>query len=90
MVSTVAGCGIFKVVIDESGTTESITLINSVPKKFVSKPAIKVIKNWNWTLANGKSPMREEKLLRLDFCIGGSSEEESISMCKQQATMACE
>ena len=86
----VAGCGIFKVIVDESGATESISLISSVPKKVISRPATKVIKDWEWTLASDKSPIREEKLLRLDFCMGGSTEKESISKCKQQATMACE
>ncbi|WP_218312323.1 energy transducer TonB [Alteromonas antoniana] len=86
----IAGCGIFNVVVDESGSTESIKLISSVPGKVISKPASEVIKDWNWTLANGKSPKSEEKLLRLDFCMGGSSQEEAASKCKQQATMACE
>ena len=86
----IAGCGLFKVVVDKSGSTESINLISSVPKKLISKPATEVIKSWDWALANGKSPISEEKLLRLDFCMGGSSQEESISKCKQQATMACE
>tara|TARA_B100002049_G_C15847470_1_gene277799 strand:+ start:27 stop:548 length:522 start_codon:yes stop_codon:yes gene_type:complete len=86
----IAGCGIFKVIVDESGSTESIDLISSVPKKVISRPVTKVIKDWDWTLADGKPPIREEKLLKLDFCMGGSTEEESISKCKQQATMACE
>jgi len=86
----ISGCGIFKVVVDEKGSTESVTLERSVPKKVIAKPATKVIKDWDWTLANGNSPIREEKLLRLDFCMGGNTEEESISNCKQQAAMACE
>ncbi|WP_334020148.1 energy transducer TonB [Alteromonas sp. S015] len=86
----ITGCGIFKVIVDKNGSTESIELISSVPKKVISKPVTKVIKGWSWTLADGKSPIREEKLLRLDFCIGGSTEEESISRCKQQSSMACE
>lgn len=49
-----------------------------------------VIKEWNWTLANGKSPASEEKLIRLDFCMGGSSQEDSVSKCQQQASMLCE
>jgi hypothetical protein len=67
----ITGCGIFKVIVDESGSTESIDLISSVPKKVISKPVTKVIKDWSWTLADGKSPIREEKLLRLDFCMEG-------------------
>lgn len=89
-VNGIAGCGIFKVTVDENGLTESVTLINSVPKKIITKPATKVIQDWNWTLADGKSPTSEEKLLRLDFCMGGSSQDESIAKCKQQATLACE
>ncbi|WP_372871638.1 energy transducer TonB [Shewanella sp.] len=86
----IAGCGIFKVIVDERGSTESIDLISSVPEKVIFKPVTKVIKDWDWMLADGKSPIREEKLLRLDFCMGGSTEEESISMCKQQAATECE
>ncbi|WP_088329418.1 energy transducer TonB [Lacimicrobium sp. SS2-24] len=86
----VAGCGVFNVEVDENGSTERITLISSVPEKVISKPAINVIKDWDWKLAEGKMPASEEKLLRLDFCMGGSSQEESLAKCKQQATMACE
>ncbi len=86
----VAGCGIFKVSVDKEGTTSSITLVSSVPEKSIAGPATGVIKEWNWTLANGKSPAGEEKLIRLDFCMGGSSQEESVSKCQQQASMLCE
>lgn len=86
----IAGCGVFKVIVEESGLTESIELISSVPKKVIAKPVTKVIQDWEWTLAKSKSPTREEKLLRLDFCMGGSTEAESISKCKKQASMACE
>ena len=86
----VVGCGVFKVKVDESGSTQSVTLISSVPEKVISKPAGDVIRDWDWKLAEGKTPQSEEKLLRLDFCMGGSSQEESVSACKQQATMACE
>jgi hypothetical protein len=86
----VAGCGVFKVTVDKNGSTESITLISSVPKKTISKPATDVIKDWHWKLAEDKTAVSEEKLLRLDFCMGGSSEAESLSKCKQQATMVCE
>lgn len=86
----IVGCGVFKVIVDESGLTESIELISSVPKKVISKPVTKVIQDWEWTLAKSKSPTREEKLLRLDFCMGGNTEAESISKCKKQAAMACE
>ena len=85
----IAGCGIFKVKVDDSGETESVTLVSSVPEKMISQPAAKVINDWSWTLAEGKMAASEEKLLRLDFCMGGSTEKESLSKCKQQAAMAC-
>ncbi len=69
---------------------KSITLVNSVPKNVIEKPAAKVIKEWEWTLAKGKSAANEEKLIRLDFCLGASSEEEANQQCKQQASMTCE
>lgn len=86
----IAGCGIFKVNVDAEGTTKSITLVNSVPKNVIEKPAARVIEEWEWTLAEGKSAANEEKLIRLDFCLGASSEEEANQQCKQQASMPCE
>jgi len=76
----IAGCGIFKVNVDAEGTTKSITLVNSVPKRVIEKPAARVIEEWEWTLAEGKSAANEEKLIRLDFCLGASSEEEANHM----------
>ena len=86
----IAGCGIFKVNVDAKGTTKRITLVNSVPKKVIEKPAAEVIKEWDWILVEGKLPANEEKLIRLDFCLGASSEEEANQRCKQQASIACE
>ncbi|MFD3395713.1 energy transducer TonB [Alteromonas macleodii] len=86
----IAGCGIFKVNVDAEGTTKSIMLVNSVPKRVIEKPAARVIEEWDWTLVEGKSAASEEKLIRLDFCLGASSEEEAHQLCKQQASMACE
>lgn len=85
----IAGCGIFKVKVDENGQTESVTLVSSVPEKIISQPAANVINDWSWTLAEGKMPASEEKLLRLDFCMGGSTKKASLLNCKQQATLAC-
>ena len=84
----IAGCGIFKVNVDAEGTTKSIMLVNSVPKRVIEKPAARVIEEWDWTLVEGKSAASEEKLIRLDFCLGASSEEEAHQLCKQQASMA--
>lgn len=86
----IVGCGIFKVEVDEKGKTQNITLLNSLPKRVISRPAIKVMKKWDWVLAEGKTAKSEEKLLRLDFCISGNSQQESEERCKQQAAMTCE
>ncbi len=34
----IAGCGIFKVKVDENGQTERVTLVSSVPEKIISPP----------------------------------------------------
>lgn len=86
----VIGCGIFKVKVNANGSTDSIELVNSMPKKVIFKPAKKVIKDWDWKLAKGKIEVPEEKLIRLDFCMGGTSQEEAEKRCQLQAKLACE
>ncbi|GLP98040.1 energy transducer TonB [Paraferrimonas sedimenticola] len=87
--SGTAGCGVFKLTINEQGKTEAIELVSSIPKRAVKRPATKVIKQWDWQLVAGKTPVAEEKLIRLDFCMGGSTLEEAKARCVAQSKMAC-
>ncbi|MFT4655451.1 MAG: protein TonB [Patiriisocius sp.] len=85
----ITGCGIFKVTVDENGKTDNVELISSIPKKVIYKPAKKVIKKWKWQNISGHPNATEEKLIRLDFCMGGKTETESKAICAEQAKLEC-
>jgi len=86
----IAGCGVFKLTVDEDGKSQDIELVSSIPKKVIFKPAKKVIKKWRWENVSGQPNQAEEKVIRLDFCMGGSSEEEARARCAEQAKLQCE
>jgi protein TonB len=86
----IAGCGVFKIFVDEDGNTDSVDLISAVPKRDIAKPAAKVIKSWTWLNAKGTANIAEEKIIRLDFCMGGSTQEEAKQRCIAQSLVACE
>lgn len=87
--SSIAGCGIFKVVINEQGKTDSVELISSIPKKVIFKPSKKVIKKWKWAKSDNAIAKAEEKTIRLDYCIGGTNLEEEQKRCQSQAKLSC-
>ena len=74
---------------DENGKTDSVELISSIPKKVINKPAKKVIKKWKWQNISGQPNATEEKLIRLDFCMGGKTEAEAKVRCAEQANLEC-
>ena len=89
----VRGCGVFKVQVDSKGNTESVELINAVPKKGLAKSARKLIKRWKWQPNTGKGAAQPDPeqpmLIRLDFCMGGESAEEATARCRVQAQYNC-
>lgn len=85
----IAGCGVFRVVVDEKGKTETISLIQSIPEDIIYQPSRKIIKKWNWVQAKNGQPVAEEKIIRLDYCLGGSSTEEAKAMCVKQSKLNC-
>ncbi|MCL1092385.1 energy transducer TonB [Shewanella kaireitica] len=85
----IVGCGVFKVIVDESGKTDSVELVSSIPQKVIYKPAKKVIKSWEWKNASGEPSLAEEKIIRLDFCMGGKTEAEAKARCAEQAKLEC-
>jgi len=85
----IAGCGIFKVKVDQNGKTQKVELVSSNPKKVIFKPAKEVIKQWQWRNVSGLPNASEEKIIRLDFCMGGTTPEEASERCEQQAKLAC-
>ncbi|RUO68753.1 energy transducer TonB [Idiomarina ramblicola] len=87
----IAGCGVFKVIVDESSKTEEVTLVSSVPQEVIVKLASKVIESWDWKVAEGHTAKREEKTIRLDFCmVANSSDEEAKRQCVAQSKLVCE
>lgn len=85
----IAGCGVFKISIDKDGKTESIDLLASVPAATAFKAAKKELKKWKWHNTTGKPDAAEQKILRLDYCMGGSTEAEAAARCELQAKAEC-
>ena len=86
----IKGCAVLSFNISESGKTENVEVINSVPKKHLGKYSRKMLKKWKWVPASTVAETASEKrTLRLDFCMGGESTEQSQMACKQQTQLAC-
>ncbi len=85
----IAGCGIYKVTVNQNGETEKVQQVTSLPARGLAKPAKKLIKKWQWKNVSGKPAANEEKLVRLDFCLGGNTVEEAQARCEQQAKFDC-
>lgn len=85
----IAGCGVFKISINKEGKTESIDLLASVPAAAAFKSAKKELKKWKWHNTTDKPDAPEQKILRLDYCMGGSSEAEAAARCELQAKTRC-
>ena len=88
--SGIKGCAVLSFDISESGKTENVEIINSVPKKHLGKYSRKMLKKWKWAPASTVvETALEKRTLRLDFCMGGESTEQSQQACKQQTQLAC-
>lgn len=85
----VVGCGVFKVTVDENGKTDSVDLVSSVPARGIERPVASVIRSWEWENVSGAASQAEEKLIRLDFCMGGGSQEEVEQLCVAQSQYSC-
>jgi protein TonB len=88
--SGIKGCAVLSFNISESGKTENVEIIDSVPKKHIGKYSRKMLKKWRWVPATTVAEsVPEKRTLRLDFCIGGESTEQSQIACKQQTKLTC-
>lgn len=85
-----AGCSVFKVVIDANGNTDEIEHVTSAPSKKLAKHAKRLIKTWRWSAIDAQRRGREEKLMRIDFCMGGADLADAQMRCKAQAKLNCE
>ena len=88
--SGIKGCAVLSFNISESGKTENIAIVNSVPKKDLGKYSRKMLQQWKWVPAKTVTEgVTEKRTVRLDFCMGGESTEQSQNACKQQTQLAC-
>ncbi len=88
--SGIMGCAVLSFDISDSGKTENVEVINSLPKKHLGKYSRKMLKKWKWVPASTIAETTTEKrTLRLDFCMGGESTEQAQRACKQQTKLAC-
>ncbi|ASD65966.1 energy transducer TonB [Pseudoalteromonas piscicida] len=85
-----AGCTVLKVMIDADGKTEDIEQIASIPSKTLAKHAKQLIKSWQWSPIDTQHLGREEKLMRIDFCLGGADLANAQMRCEAQAKLDCE
>ncbi|KGJ90169.1 energy transducer TonB [Colwellia psychrerythraea] len=88
--SGIRGCAVLAFNISAMGKTENIEVINSLPKKSIAKSARKMLKKWHWVpVSSQQKPRLEKRTIRLDFCLGGKSIEQSQQYCLQQTKLAC-
>lgn len=88
--SRIRGCAILAFNISATGRTENIEVINSLPKKSIGKSARKMLKKWHWVPVSSQQKLTlEKRTIRLDFCLGGESTEQSQQYCIQQTKLAC-
>lgn len=85
----IVGCGVFNVVVNENGETESVDLVSSVPERGIERPVANIIRQWEWQNVSGEANVAEEKIIRLDFCMGGGTPEEAEQRCIAQSQYAC-
>jgi TonB family protein len=84
------GCAVLSFNISDSGKTENIEVINSLPKKSLGKQSLKMLKKWEWVpTSTVADSVPEKRTLRFDFCMGGESIEQAQNACVQQTKLAC-
>lgn len=86
--SRIAGCTVLSFDISETGDTENIEVINSVPHYAIGKYSKQILKTWKWA-PTSTVKTAEKRTVRLDYCLGETSSAESEKQCKQQAQLAC-
>lgn len=84
------GCVVISFNISDSGKTENIEIIHSLPKKSLGKQSLKMLKKWEWVPTSAVAhSVSEKRTMRLDFCMGGESIEQAQNACIQQTKFAC-
>lgn len=83
------GCAVMRFVVSEEGEATDISVFESVPDVDMGREALKLIRHWEWVTKGNKTATAEDKTLRLDFCMGGSSVAEAHQRCIRQAEYRC-
>ncbi|MGZ9897870.1 energy transducer TonB [Shewanella gaetbuli] len=88
--SGIQGCTVLSFNISDAGKTENVEIIKSIPSKHLGRYSRNMLKEWNWVPALTRSDISPEKrTLRLDFCMGSESTEQTQKACLQQTQLAC-
>eukprot|EP00487_Bulimina_marginata_P007078 TRINITY_DN27556_c0_g1_i1.p1 TRINITY_DN27556_c0_g1~~TRINITY_DN27556_c0_g1_i1.p1 ORF type:complete len:145 (-),score=17.50 TRINITY_DN27556_c0_g1_i1:140-574(-) len=85
--SGLRGCAVLAFNITDSGKTENIEVINTLPNKHIGKYSRKMLKNGSGACSN-RDGFRKESI-KVRFCMGGESVEQAEQACKQQTKLAC-
>jgi outer membrane biosynthesis protein TonB len=84
------GCTLLSFDICESGKTKNVEVLKPFPKKNIGKYTRNMLKKWKWVPVSTEGvPISEKRIIRLDYCLGDQSAEESQAFCKQQAQVVC-
>ncbi len=85
------GCAVISFVVSDSGRTKKTEVVNTVPAGRAARSVRKVMRKVRWQpVVEGSSPGEEQRLMRLDFCMSGDSNEAAEELCEDLAKMACE
>lgn len=88
--SGLQGCTVLSFDISESGKAKNIEAIQSIPHKNLGKYSRKMLKKWKWIpVTTAGEAKTEKRTLRLDFCLGDQSPEQTLQRCQQQTQLAC-
>lgn len=82
------GCAILSFDISDSGNIENIEVLHAIPNNKLGKHSLKMIKKWKWIPTTAEATS-EQRIIRLDFCLGGESLEEAQNICKKRTELAC-
>ncbi len=88
--SNLKGCAVLTFDLNQSGSIQNIKLLNAQPTRKLGSEARIALRKWKWINVSDK-PVKdiESRKVRIDYCIGGKSEEESQLLCQQQAKREC-
>ncbi|MCL1106798.1 energy transducer TonB [Shewanella algicola] len=84
-----AGCTILSFDVIESGKADNIQTVISIPNTKISQHATSIVSQWQWQTAQTPTA-KESHTVRLDFCLGLESLENTQQACAKQIQLPCE